>query len=40
MKTRKNKIEKILKAGLLCFSISLFLWSCENEEILKLKIRH
>ncbi|MBE7696478.1 hypothetical protein [Tenacibaculum finnmarkense] len=34
MKTRKNKIEKILKAWLLCFSISLLLWSCENEEIL------
>ncbi|ALU75826.1 hypothetical protein F7642_02940 [Tenacibaculum finnmarkense genomovar ulcerans] len=34
MKIRKNKIEKILKAGLLCFSISLLLWSCENEEIL------
>ncbi|MCG8892746.1 hypothetical protein G1K97_03365 [Tenacibaculum finnmarkense] len=44
MKTRKNKIAKILKAGLLCFSISLLLWSCENEEILntknKVKLTH
>ncbi|MCG8235125.1 hypothetical protein [Tenacibaculum finnmarkense] len=37
MKTRKNKIAKILKAGLLCFSISLLLWSCENEEDIKIE---
>ncbi|SOS47710.1 hypothetical protein [Tenacibaculum dicentrarchi] len=35
MKTRKNKIEKILKLGLLCFSIYLLITSCASNKMSK-----
>lgn len=35
MKTTKNKLTDLLKAGILFFGISLLLWNCEKNEIIE-----
>lgn len=35
MKTKKNKLIKLLKIGLLFFGISLLLWNCEQEKLIE-----
>lgn len=34
MKNRKNKLINLSKIGVLLFGVSLFLWNCDNEDIL------
>ncbi len=35
MKKKKKKLSNFLKLGIVLFGISLLLWNCENEEVLK-----
>ncbi|WP_271407390.1 hypothetical protein [Tenacibaculum soleae] len=37
MKKRKNKLINLLKIGIILFGASLFLWNCENDEVIEKK---